>query len=115
MLAREILDQQRNARENVLVIFSDMHQQTRELDLEFPSMVPSFDRIERKRTKFEVSSLSDVHIRVLGVDDAGKSMPYWQSLREFWIEYFRASGAVFESYTVLRGPVQITVTTESGQ
>lgn len=104
MLAREIFDQQGNTEEKVLVIFSDMRQQTRELDLESPSMAPSFDRIERKRTKFGVLNLSDVHIRVLGVDDAGKSLSYWQSLREFWSEYFHTCGATLESYTVLRDP-----------
>jgi hypothetical protein len=102
MLAREVFDQHRNAKEKVLVIFSDMRQQTRELDLESFSTVPSFDRIEKKRTKFGVLNLNDVHIRVLGVDGAGKSLSYWQSLQEFWIEYFRACGATLESYTILR-------------
>jgi hypothetical protein len=102
MLAREIFDQQRNAKERVLVIFSDMRQQTRELDLESPSTVSGFNHIGAGGTKISIVNLDAVHVQVLGVDGAGKSLSYWQSLREFWIRYVRASGATLESYTVLR-------------
>jgi hypothetical protein len=51
-------------------------------------------------------NLNDVHIRILGVDGAAKSLSYWQSLRIFWIEYFRSCGATLESYTVLRDPTR---------
>jgi hypothetical protein len=102
MLAREIFDQQRNAKEKVLVIFSDMRQQTRELDLESPSTVRGFDNIERMGTKIGTANLAGVHVHTLGVDGAGKSFLYWQDLREFWIKYFRRTGASLEGYSVLR-------------
>ncbi|MFZ1010566.1 MAG: hypothetical protein WAN65_27250 [Candidatus Sulfotelmatobacter sp.] len=103
------------AKEKVLFIFSDMRQQTRELDLESPSMVPSFDRIEEKRTELGISSLSDIHIWVLGVDGAGKSLLYWQSPREFWIEYFHTCGATLESYTVLRDSARTMAPLDTSQ
>jgi hypothetical protein len=78
MLAHDIFDQQAKASEKVLVIFSDMLQQTRELDLESSTTVPSFERTSGKRTNFGISNLSDVHIRILGVDGAAKSLSYWQ-------------------------------------
>jgi hypothetical protein len=114
VLAHDIFEQQNNAKEKVLVIFSDMRQQTRELDLESLSTVPSFDRIERTRTKIGVAHLAGVHIHVLGADGAGRSILYWQTLRDLWTEYFRAGGASLETYTVLRDPTQAMGAPDSG-
>jgi|HubBroStandDraft_6_1064221.scaffolds.fasta_scaffold01701_11 hypothetical protein len=102
MLASEIFNQQSSAEEKVLIIFSDMRQQTKELDFETPSLVPTLNRIGTMGARIEIANLGGVHIYALGVDGAGKSIPYWQSLRKFWIEYFRTSGARLETYTVLR-------------
>jgi von Willebrand factor type A domain len=102
MLASEIFNQQPSPKEKVLIVFSDMRQQTKELDLEMPSLAPSFNQIVTKGAKIEIANLGNVHLRALGVDGAGKSIPYWQSLRKFWTEYFRTSGARLESYTVMR-------------
>jgi hypothetical protein len=106
MLTHELFDQQGKANRKVLIIFSDMRQQTRELDLESPSTVPSFDRVGTRKTKIGIANLGGVHVHALGVDGAGKSLSYWQSLRDFWTEYFRASSTSLESYTVLRDPTQ---------
>ncbi|MFZ1007538.1 MAG: hypothetical protein WAN65_11910 [Candidatus Sulfotelmatobacter sp.] len=113
-LAREIFDQQAKANEKVLVIFSDMRQQTRELDLESPSMMPSFDKIGKMKSKIGIANLTGVNVRALRVDGAGRSTPYWQGLRDFWTEYFRAGGASLETYTVLRDTHAIA-TLDSGQ
>jgi len=64
--------------------------------------VLSFNQIGTKGAKIEIGSLGGVHVYALGVDGAGKSLRHWESLREFWTDYFRASGARLESYTVLR-------------
>jgi hypothetical protein len=102
MLASEIFNHHPTAEEKILVIFSDMRQHTRELDLESPSLVPRLNKIESSGARIEIANLGGVHLLALGVDGAGKSLPYWQSLREFWTEYFRTSGARLENYTVLR-------------
>jgi hypothetical protein len=102
MLAREIFDQQRSSKEKVLVIFSDMRQQTPELDLESAPTVLSFGQIRKEHTTFGIANLGGVHAYVLGVDGAGKSLLYWQSLREFWTEYFMEAGADLRRFSVLR-------------
>lgn len=110
MLAGEIFEQYPDAKQKMLVIFSDMRQQTRELDLESSSTVPGFDRGRTKETKISIANLGGVHVYALGVDGAGKSFSYWQTLRQFWTEYFRGTGASLESYTVLRESLQAAAT-----
>ena len=102
MLASEIFNQHPTTEEKVLVIFSDMRQQTRELDIETPSLVPSFNQLGNRAARIEIADLAGVQALALGVDGAAKSFPYWQSLRAFWVEYFHASGARLENYEVLR-------------
>ena len=38
----------------------------------------------------------------LGVDGVSQPITYWQSLHEFWVQYFREAGAELEFYSVLR-------------
>jgi hypothetical protein len=70
------------------------------LDLERAKLVPVFQAIPNKCG--EMSPLRNVQVYVAGADGAGKSMAYWQSLRNFWIGYFHRSGAILEGFTVLR-------------
>lgn len=46
--------------------------------------------------------LHAVEVYVLGVDEAGKGMAYWQTLRDFWTAYFKRTGATLKSYSALR-------------
>lgn len=112
-LAGQIFNQEGRVGAKTLVVFSDMRQQTRQLDLESPSIVSSFDQIRKERTKNGIAKLGEVHVLVLGVDGAGRPLSYWQSLRKFWSEYFRASGASLESYTVLRDLTQAMATPDT--
>ena len=48
--------------------------------------------------------LHGVEVYALGVDGAGKDMRYWQTLRDFWTEYFKRTGAILKTYSVLRDP-----------
>ena len=87
---------------NVLVIFSDMRQDTLTLDLEHPKVVSAslaMGKAERERL---LPDLHGVEVYVLGVDGAGKDIAYWQTLRDFWTAYFKKTGADLESYSVLR-------------
>jgi hypothetical protein len=45
-----------------------------------------------------------VEVYALGVDGAGKDMRYWQTLRDFWAVYFKRTGAILKTYSVLRDP-----------
>ena len=48
--------------------------------------------------------LHGVEVYALGVDGAGKDMRYWQILWDFWTAYFKRTGAILKTYSVLRDP-----------
>jgi hypothetical protein len=106
LVASQIFGQHSDANNKMLVIFSDMRHRTPDLDIESPLQVPSISLVRRK-SDISFADLHGVHVRVLGVDGAGKQIAYWQSLRQFWTDYFRTSGASLESYTVLREQLKL--------
>jgi hypothetical protein len=108
MLAAEIFKEQDSTGKKTLVVFSDM-QETSDLNLESHPTAFNFNRGGRERTGISAANLSGVHVYILGVDGAGKSLSYWQGLREFWAKYFRANGGSLESYTILREPQRVEV------
>jgi hypothetical protein len=99
-LASQLYGQQPDPGQKELIIFSDMRESAPCLDLERAKLVPVFQAIPNKCG--EMSPLRNVQVYVAGADGAGKSMAYWQSLRNFWIGYFHRSGAILEGFTVLR-------------
>ena len=99
-LASQIFSGQRDARRNVLVIFSDMRQSTPCLDLESAKVAPP-SSIGANRCG-EPALLINVQTYVLGADGVGKPLRYWQNLRTFWEAYFQNARAVLRTYTVLR-------------
>jgi hypothetical protein len=86
----------------VLVIFSDMRNSTNDLDLERPATVSVREALRKAEQRHLVMHLTGVELYVLGVDGAGKSIAYWNSLKEFWAEYFRKTGAGLKAYSALR-------------
>jgi hypothetical protein len=92
--------------QNGLVIFSDMRQESRTLDLERPALVPAstLGRVEKGKM---IADLKGVAVYVLGVDGAGKHLAHWQSLRDFWTAYFQKSGATLKAYSLLRDPPKL--------
>jgi len=103
-LAGEIFAERSVAGPRELIVFSDMRQSTPDLDLELPPTVPSFAVVAKKCGP--IPALHDVRVVVLGADDAGKSLVYWESLQTFWTVYFREAGATLRSYSVLREAAQ---------
>lgn len=91
MLTGQLFDQQTERK--IFVIYSDMRHHTKDLDLETPRTIPRFEEIAKKCDCGQVS-LQDVEVHVLGADGAGKSLAYWESLRQFWIEFFHLKGAL---------------------
>jgi hypothetical protein len=104
-LASQIFQQEPNAGRKTLVIFSDMRQSTPDLNLESAKVVLPFPFVIKRCGA--LPALRTVQVNILGADGAGKSMGYWESLQKFWQEYFQNSGAVVESYSVLRELPQI--------
>ncbi len=97
----------KDGRRNVLVIFSDMRHETRSLNLARPSVVllqPTLDGIARAGL---TADLKGVEVYALGVDAAGKSVGYWNSLRDFWLAYFKKAGAKVRAYSILRDLPQL--------
>ncbi len=92
---------------NVLVILSDMRHETRTLNLAKFSTVPANATLQRVEREHLVASLTGVEVYVLGVDAAGKSVGYWNTLRDFWLAYFGKAGAKVRAYSMLRDLPQL--------
>ena len=75
----------RDGRRNVLVIFSDMRHETPSLNLAKFSVVPLQPTLDGIASAGLTADLKGVEVYVLGVDAAGKSVGYWNSLRDFWL------------------------------
>jgi hypothetical protein len=102
LVAHQIFDASPKTSRKILVIFSDMRHHTRELDLESGKAVHGVSK------SFSVVPLQGVEVYALGVDGAGKSITYWQSLQALWVEYFEKAGAILRGYSVLRDIPSIT-------
>ena len=91
----------------MLVVFSDMRQDTADVNLETPAKFDVKAALGNTEKKGFIARLEHVEVHVLGVDNAGRPIAYWNQLREYWIEYFMHAGAHVQSYSVLREPPQL--------
>jgi hypothetical protein len=87
---------------NVLVIFSDMRHETRSLNFSRLAVVPVGSTLGKVECGGLIADLNGIDVYVLGVDAAGKSVAYWNSLRNFWLAYFGKAGANVRLYSMLR-------------
>jgi hypothetical protein len=99
-LAQQIFADRRDAPRRMLVVLSDMRQNTRELNLESPTAVPAFATVAGRCSP--IADLRGVHIFVLGATGAGWSAGHWRELESFWVEYFRRAGGDLRTYSVFR-------------
>ena len=90
-------------RKRVLVIYSDMRQDTAELDLESPAAIAVNSALAQTEKRGLLADLRGVDVHVLGVDAAGRRIAYWEGLRQFWASYFKKSGATLKDFSTLRG------------
>src|SRR5207249_4878319 len=97
-LARAALECDSPGRPWRLVIFSDMRQVGRGVDLEHPGVVPA-RLMAQVRSQGLVPQLRGVAVWALGVHTMEIDERQWQSLREFWTEYFRAAGAELKAFS----------------
>lgn len=99
-LAGQIFVQEPSICARTLVIFSDMRQNTNELNLESSS---NFLQRSLVGVRCEpLAYLKNVRVYVMGADGATRTAAYWQSLRIFWENYFRSEKADLKDYSVLR-------------
>ncbi len=100
LLAGQLFADGQEPAKKMLVIYSDMREDTSDLDLESARSVPPFGTLADRVGA--IPDLSGVQTYVLGADGAGKSIAYWQSLAAFWQAYFRRTGADLREFSALR-------------
>jgi len=83
---------------NVLILLSDMQQDTPELNL--ATRVRLERAMEAVVQQGSMVRLSGVDVHVLGV--GGKNPRRWQALRGFWVGYFAKAGANLRTYSMMR-------------
>lgn len=91
-------------REATLYIFSDMLQSNRAIDMEGLRLMPPSSWVEREKAAGTLPDLSGLCVYVVGARvDTNAS----QRVKEFWQEYFDATGAVFEARNYTLRPVEL--------
>jgi hypothetical protein len=86
----------------VLLVLSDMKQASRALNLERQSLVHTPSAMHQVANDRMLADLRGVEVYVEGVDAAGESVGYWESLQDFWRAYFVQAGATVARYSALR-------------
>jgi hypothetical protein len=97
----------REGHRNVLVILSDMRHETRSLNFAKFTVVPVQPTLDRVMQASLIGDLKGTEVYVLGVHSVGKSVGYWNSLRDFWLAYFEKAGAKVRAYSMLRDLPQL--------
>ena len=67
-----------------------------------PPLVHKTEALQQIAESHLIADLHGVEVYALGVDASGKSVNYWQTLRDFWIGYFTLAGATVKNYSILR-------------
>ncbi len=91
-------------REAVLYVFSDMLQSNRTIDMEGLSRMPPADWVEREKAAGTLPDLTGLCVYVVGarVDTQAS-----QRVKDFWQEYFDATGAILETRNYTLRPVEL--------
>lgn len=87
---------------HAVVVFSDMRNFTRELDIESPAVVPVATALQRVKQQNLIADLKDADVFVYGVHAGGKNIKYASSLEQFWRAYFIAAGAHLRVFSMFR-------------
>ena len=99
-LASQVFREQSLSRDRrMLILFSDMRNETRELQLESQSIPGAFNQAMGAERG---PDLAHVTVFALGVDGAGSSTEHWREIEQFWRMYFAKSGAALDAFATLR-------------
>jgi hypothetical protein len=104
MLASALFAEYPEARKRVLVIYSDMRQDTRDLNLGSMRSAPPTSRLRTAAKRNLIAYLDGVDVFVSGADATGLRLGQWRKLKTFWERYFERAGARLKSYSVLPDP-----------
>lgn len=83
-----------NDKSKKLIIFSDMREYGRHVDLESPNRIDVDKVLSEVISKKLIPSLDGVRVWCVGVHSSGKTPQYWNTLRDFWTRYFQQAKAI---------------------
>jgi hypothetical protein len=101
-LAGQLFHEGPTDRKDVLVILSDMRQDTADLNLETLTRFDVRAAVSRTERQGLIACLGNVEVYVMGVDNTGRTIAYWDRVRDYWLEYFVKAGSRVYRYSVLR-------------
>jgi hypothetical protein len=87
-VASEVFRDSPENRRKTLIVLSDMRQATPALNVEHQSVVRADTALRQVANNKLFADLHDVDVYAEGVDAAGETVGYWQSLRDRWVAYF---------------------------
>jgi len=92
--------------ENILVIFSDMKEESKEYDFSRERLTDSrIDEIIRKERVKGLPELKGVQVYVAGANADNRGQ--FRNIQKFWIKYFKACGGILEEKNYGRGFIGI--------
>jgi hypothetical protein len=102
LVASEVFQGAPKGYRKMMIMLTDMRQATHTVNLEHGSVVQGSATMEQVVDNGLLADLRDVDVYAEGVDGAGKSVRYWQSLHDFWKTYFASARATLVRYSPLR-------------
>jgi hypothetical protein len=99
-LAAYSLQVERN-NSKVLILLSDMRHCNDKVDLERMTVIDEA-LINKVEKKILIPDLTGVKVYVIGAHTIGKDPRYYESLKQFWQQYFKRSGADLKLFTYER-------------
>jgi hypothetical protein len=101
ILAGQMFEEAHQSR-RVLVVLSDMRNSSPRSDIESPHVILVASTLRTVERQHLVADLGGVNGYFLGVHAVGKDVRYWQSLRDFYSAYCKASGANLRMFSMTR-------------
>ena len=86
----------------VFVIFSDLVQETKSLNLRKSLKFSAHEHMARLNSDGLIAGLKGVNLHILGAEVRDLKAQEWHRLHEFWELYFTATHANLIHYSVLR-------------
>ncbi|HEV2523406.1 MAG TPA: hypothetical protein VGT24_13585 [Candidatus Acidoferrales bacterium] len=102
IVASQIFQKAGAGRRDLLVIFSDMWQETGELNFGKVRQPCAPEVMEGVKARKLLANLRDADVYALGADSPGRTKVDWACIHEFWEQYFSEAGGVLRQYSVLR-------------
>jgi hypothetical protein len=100
-VASEILRREIRRAPGILIILSDMRNNTKVLNLEAPQLAAPEDLLKAMEGQHQIADLSGVTVYVAGANGGGRDLESWQIIKAFWTAYLEKAGAHCAGYSML--------------